>query len=78
MRRYSAEYWRYRAEEIRAIRDTMSSNEVRRIMTSLIRDYDLLYNVVLRESGPMPQVQVIEALMSAPFSTATRRRKSKE
>jgi hypothetical protein len=40
MSKYSAEYWKDRADEIRAIRDDMSSGEPRKIMAPIARDYD--------------------------------------
>jgi hypothetical protein len=77
MRRYSAEYWRDRAEEIRAIRDTMRGSEVRRIMAGIARDYDRLRNLALSNS-PLKQQQAIDALLSSPFSAVMRKRVSEE
>jgi hypothetical protein len=76
--RYSAEYWRDRAEEVRAIRDSMSSNEARRIMTAIARDYDRLYDLTLKQSGPLNRQRAIDALMSSPFSAVKRDREPKE
>jgi hypothetical protein len=78
MRRYSAEYWRDRAAEIRAIRNTMSGNEARRIMTAIAHDYDRLHNLALTESGPSQRQQAIDVLVSSPFSAATQNREPKE
>jgi hypothetical protein len=78
MSKYSAEYWRDRAEEIRAIRDSMSSNEAKRIMAAIARDYDRLYHWKLKQGGPMQRQQVIDLLLSTPFSAVTRDREPKE
>jgi hypothetical protein len=77
MSRYSADYWKNRADEIRAIRDKMRSEEPRRIMADIAADFDRLYNWTLNQQGPMQREQAVEVLMSSPFSPNTRKR-SKE
>jgi hypothetical protein len=76
MSKYTAEYWRDRADEVRAIRDTMTSKELRRILAQIAADYDLLHD--LAQSGPSQRQQAIDVLMSHPFSVATRDRKPKK
>ena len=68
MSRYTAEYWKDRADEARAIRDTMSGEEPRRIMAQIASDYDRLYHWTLNDSGPMQRQQAIDVLVSSPFS----------
>jgi hypothetical protein len=70
MFRYSAEYWKDRADEIRAIRDTMTSEEPRRIMLQIAADYLRLHDCALEREGPLSQRQAIEDRMSSPFSAA--------
>jgi hypothetical protein len=79
MSRYTPEYWRNRADEVRAIRDNMTSEESRRILAEIAADYDRLRDLALKEeSGPMRRQQAVDVLMSTPFSAATRGRKAKE
>jgi hypothetical protein len=78
MSKYTAGYWRDRADEVRAIRDTMTSKESRRILAGIAADYDRLRDLAVTESGPMHRQQAIDVLVSSPFSAATRNRKPKE
>jgi hypothetical protein len=78
-RRYTPEYWRNRADEVRAIRDTMTSQESRCILAGIAADYDLLRDLALNEgSGPTRRQEAVDVLMSTPFSAATRGQKAKE
>jgi hypothetical protein len=77
MSRYSAEYWKDRSDEVRAIRDNMSSGEARRMLAEIAADYDLLYDWALIQSGPFKRQQAIDVLTSGPFS-AVRDRWPKE
>jgi hypothetical protein len=78
MSRYTAEYWKDRADEARAIGDTMASEEPRRIMAQIAADYELLRDWTLKQQGPLQRQQAIDVLVSSPFSAATRNRKPKE
>jgi hypothetical protein len=75
---YTAEYWRNRADEVRAIRDTMTGEEARRILAEIAADYDFLRDLALTESGSSQRQQAIDVLMSTPFSAAKRGRKTKK
>jgi hypothetical protein len=44
MNGYTANYWRTRADKIRAIRETMESEEDRSIMADIAADYDRLHD----------------------------------
>jgi hypothetical protein len=77
MSRYSAEYWKDRADEIRTIRDSMVGEEARRIMSGIAADYDRLCELALK-SGSLDRQQAIEVLVSSPFSPVTRKREPKE
>jgi hypothetical protein len=68
MSRYTAEYWKDRADEARAIRDNMTSEGPRRIMAQIVADYDCLYHWTLQDAGPMQRQQAIDVLVSSPFS----------
>jgi hypothetical protein len=74
MSKYTAEYWRDRADEVRAIRDTLTSKESRRILAGIAADYDLLRDLALTESGPLQRQQAIDVLVSSPFSAAQDRK----
>jgi hypothetical protein len=76
--KYSAEYWQDRADEARAIRDSMTSEEPRRIMAQIAADYELLRDWTLRQNGPLQRQQAIEILVSSSFSAVTSDRESKE
>ena len=78
MSKYTAEYWKDRADEARAIRDTMNSEEPRRIMAQIAADYELLLDWALKQHGPLQRQRAIEVLMSSPFSAVTPDRESKE
>jgi hypothetical protein len=78
MSKYTAEYWKDRADEIRAMRDKMSSKEPRRILAEIAADFDRLHNWTLKQSGPMQRQEAMDVLVSSPFSAATRDRKSKK
>ena len=71
-------YWKDRADEIRAIRDAMTSEEPRRIMAEIAADFDRLRDWMLKQSSPLKRQQAIEVLVSSPFSAATRDREPKE
>ena len=77
MSKYTAEYWKGRADEARAIRDTMTSEEPR-LMEDIAADYDRLCHWTLNDSGPLQRQQAIEVLISSPFSAVTPDRESKE
>jgi hypothetical protein len=77
MSKYTAEYWKGRADEARAIRDTMTSEEPR-LMEDIAADYDRLCHWTLNDSGPLQRQQAIEVLMSSPFSAVTPDRESME
>ena len=64
MSRYTAEYWKDRADEARAIGDTMASEEPRRIMAEIAVDFDRLHDWTLKQSGPLNRQQAIEVLVS--------------
>ena len=70
MSRYTAEYWKDRADEARAIRDNMTGEVPRQIMADIAADTDRLYHWTLNDSGPMQRQQAIEVLVSSPFSVA--------
>jgi hypothetical protein len=76
--KYTAEYWKDRADEVRAIRDNMTSEEPRRIMAQIATDYELLRDWTLKQQGPLQRQQAIEILVSSPFSAVKRDRESKE
>jgi hypothetical protein len=78
MSKYSAEYWKDRADEARAIRDNMTSEEPRQIMAQIAADYELLRDWMLKQQGPLQRQQAIEILVSSPFSAVTRDREPKE
>jgi len=71
-------YWKDRADEIRAIRDTMTSEEPRRIMAEIAVDFDRLRDWTLKQIGPLQRQQAIDVLVSSPFSAVKRHRKSKK
>jgi hypothetical protein len=73
MSKYTAEYWKDRADEIRAIRDNMTGEVPRQIMAEIAADFDRLYHWTLEN-----RQQAIEVLVSTPFSAATRDRKPNE
>jgi len=69
----SAEYWRDKADEVRAIAKCMKDEETRRMMAKLANDYDRLAHHAERQKGPEPSSdaragQAVEALLEAPFS----------
>ena len=68
MSKYTAGYWRDRADEVRAIRDTMTSKESRRILAGIAADYDRLRDLALTESDLSQRQQAIDVLVSSPFS----------
>jgi hypothetical protein len=70
MSRYSAEYWRSRADEARAIRDTTIGEEPRRILAEIAADYDRLRDLALTESDLSQRQQAIDVLLSSPISAA--------
>jgi hypothetical protein len=74
MSKYTAEYWKDRADEARAIRDNMTGGVPRRIMAEIAADYDRLYHWTLNRSGPMQRQQAIDVLISSPFSAAQHRK----
>jgi hypothetical protein len=78
MSKYSAEYWQDRVDEARAIRDTMTREEPRRIMAQIAADYELLRDWTLKQHGPLQRQQAIDVLVSSPFSAATRDREPKK
>ena len=78
MHRYSAACWKDRAEEIRAIRNSMRNDDVRRIMAGIARDYDRLADFALKRPGHLDAQQAVDTLMSAPFSAGTRKREPEE
>ena len=63
--RYSAAYWKNRADETRAIRDTTIGEEPRRILAEIAADYDRLHDRALTGSD-----QAIDVLLSSPISAA--------
>jgi hypothetical protein len=69
MSKYTAAYWKDRANEIRAIRDNMTGEVPRQIMAEIAGDFDRLYHWTLKN-----RQQAIEVLVSTPFSVATRDR----
>jgi len=77
MSKYTAEYWKDRADEARAIRDTMTSEEPR-LMEDIAADYDRLCHWTLNDSGPLQRQEAMYVLVSSPFSAATRDRKPKK
>jgi hypothetical protein len=78
MSKHTAEYWKDRADEIRAIRDNMTGEVPRQIMAEIAADFDRLYHWTLNDSGPPKRHQAIEILVSTPFSAATRDRAPKK
>ena len=78
MSRYNAEYWRDRAEETRTMSESMRSEEARRILAEIAADYDLFYDLALKQSGPWKRQQAIDVLVSSPFSASTRVREPEE
>ena len=70
MSKYTAEYWKDRADEARAIRDNLTSEVPRQIMADIAADYDRLCHWTLNDSGPMRRQQAIDVLVSSPFSAA--------
>jgi hypothetical protein len=78
MSRYSAKSWKYWADEIRDIRDNIAGEEPRRILAEIAANFDRLHDWTLNQSGPSPQQQAIDVLMSRPFSTATQDREPKK
>ena len=68
MSKYTAEYWKDRADEARAIRDNMTSEVPRQIMAEIAADYDRLYHWTLNDLGPMQRQLAIDVLVSSPFS----------
>src|SRR5262249_43556757 len=68
MSKCTAEYWKDRADEARAIRDNMTSEGKRWIMAKIAADYDRLYHWTLNDLGPMHRQQAIDILVSSPFS----------
>jgi hypothetical protein len=75
MSTYSAKYWKDRADEIRDIRDNITGEEP---SAEIAAEFDRLHDWTLKQSGPSKQQQVIDVLVSSPFSVATRDRKSKK
>ena len=67
MSKYTAEYWKDRADEARAIRDNLTSEVPRQIMADIAADYDRLYHWTLNDSGPMQRQHAIDVLLSTPF-----------
>jgi hypothetical protein len=76
--RYTPEYWRNRADEASAIRDTMTCKESRRNLAEIAANYDLLRDLAQTKSGPSRRTQAIDVLMSTPFSAAKRGRAAKK
>jgi hypothetical protein len=76
MSKYTAEYWKDRADEIRAICDNMISEVPRQIMAEIAADFDRLYHWTLKQEqpGPIQRQQAIDVLLSSPFSAVTRNR----
>jgi hypothetical protein len=74
--RYSAAYWKDRADEARVIRENMSGEGPRHMLAQIAADYDRLHDWTLKQSGSLRQA--IEDLISSPFSAATREREPKE
>ena len=74
MSKYTAEYWKDRADEARAIRDNMTGEVPRQIMADIAADTDRLYHWTLNRSGPMQRQQAIDVLISSPFSAAQDRK----
>jgi len=69
----SLEYWRDKADEVRAIANCMKDEETKRMMAKLASDYDRLSKQVERQKDPEPSSdaragQAVEALLEAPFS----------
>jgi hypothetical protein len=78
MSKYSAEYWKDRADETRPIRDKMRSEEPRRLMAGIAADFDRLYHWALEQPSHLQRQQAIDVLLSNPFSAVTRNREPKE
>jgi hypothetical protein len=70
MSKYTAGYWRDRADEVRAIRDDMTGEVPRQIMAEIAADFDRLYHWALNGAGPMQRQHAIDVLLSCPFSVA--------
>jgi len=69
----SAEYWRDKADEVRAIANCLKDEETKRMMAKLASDYDRLSKHAERQKDPEPSSnaragQAVEALIEAPFS----------
>ena len=73
MSKYTAEYWKDRADEACAIRDNLTSEVPRQIMADIAADYDRLCHWTLNDSGPMQRQHAIDVLLSCPFSVAQNR-----
>jgi PAS domain S-box-containing protein len=77
----STEYWRDRADEVRAIADCMKGEETRRIMAEIAGDYDRLSKDAKRhvtqkerneqEANYLRQRQATVSLLDAPFAHAS-------
>jgi hypothetical protein len=78
MSKYTAEYWKDRADEARAIRDNLTGEVPRQIMADIAADYDRLYHWTMNDLGPMQRQQAIEILVSSPFSAVTLDRASED
>jgi hypothetical protein len=69
----SPEYWRDKADEVRAIGNCMKDEETKRKMAKLASDYDRLAKHAEKQKDPEPSSdaragQAVEALIEAPFS----------
>jgi hypothetical protein len=69
----SAEYWRDKADEVRAIANCMKDEETKRMMAKLASDYDRLSKHAERQKDPEPSSdaragKAVDALLEAPFS----------
>jgi hypothetical protein len=73
-----AKSWKYWADEIRDIRDTIEGEEPRRILAEIAANFDRLHDWTLKQSGPSERHQAIDVLMSRPFSVAKRNREPKK
>jgi hypothetical protein len=78
MSRYSAKSWKYWADEIRDIRDNITDEEPRHILSEIAANFGRLHDWTLKQSVPSEQQQAIDVLMSRPFSAATRDREPKK
>ena len=54
---YNPEFWRYRAEEVRALAEEMKNAETKKIMAGIAEDYERIAKIVeqhLRDSRQTP------------------------